>query len=209
MKENIIESVGRYYTDKLTKFGPTPEGVDWNSKTSQYTRFEQILSIAKPSASFSILDFGCGCGELLNCINAHQYQCHYLGFDVSEAMLEEARKAHGKKPNVEFFGPNTREDVNVDYVVSSGVFNVKLDHPVKVWETYIYETLETHNKWSTKGFAFNMLTSYSDEDKKRANLYYGDPSFYFDYCKKKFSKNVALLHDYGLYEFTIRVVKEI
>ncbi|MBM3138043.1 MAG: class I SAM-dependent methyltransferase, partial [Chloroflexi bacterium] len=29
----------------------------------------------------------------------------------------------------------------------------------------------------------------------------------FDYCKVNFSKNVALLHDYKLYDFTIIVRK--
>ncbi len=55
--------------------------------------------------------------------------------------------------------------------------------------------------------AFNLLTSYSDKDMMRPDLYYGDPLFYFDYCKRNFSQNVALLHDYGLFEFTILVKK--
>ena len=39
----------------------------------------------------------------------------------------------------------------------------------------------------------------------RADLFYGDPTFFFDHCKRKYSRNVALLHDYDLYEFTIIV----
>ena len=39
------------------------------------------------------------------------------------------------------------------------------------------------------------------------HLFYADPCFFFDHCKKHFSKNVALLHDYGMYEFTILVRK--
>lgn len=30
----------------------------------------------------------------------------------------------------------------------------------------------------------------------------------FDLCKRRYSKNVALLHDYGLYEFTILIRKQ-
>ena len=58
---------------------------------------------------------------------------------------------------------------------------------------------------SRRGFAFNMLTSYSDADRMRSDLHYGDPAAYFDLCKRRFSRNVALLHDYELYEFTIVV----
>jgi hypothetical protein len=50
-----------------------------------------------------------------------------------------------------------------------------------------------------------MLTSYSDPEHMVDRLFYGDPCFYFDWCKRNLSRNVALLHDYGLYEFTILV----
>ncbi len=61
------------------------------------------------------------------------------------------------------------------------------------------------NKASEKGFSFNLLTSYSDAHLKKDYLYYANPGFWFDFCKQNFSRNVALLHDYNLYEFTIRV----
>jgi hypothetical protein len=38
-------------------------------------------------------------------------------------------------------------------------------------------------------------------------LYYADPMKLFDHCKKKYSKKVAILHDYPLYEFTLLVRK--
>jgi hypothetical protein len=58
-----------------------------------------------------------------------------------------------------------------------------------------------------KGFAFNALTSYSDPERMKNTLYYADPCRLFDLCKREFSRDVALLHDYGLYEFTILVRK--
>ena len=61
---------------------------------------------------------------------------------------------------------------------------------------------------SSRGFSFNCLTKYSDAEKMMDNLFYADPCDLFDYCKWNFSKQVALLHDYGLYEFTIIVRKE-
>ncbi len=57
------------------------------------------------------------------------------------------------------------------------------------------------------GFAFNALTSYSDIEFRRDDLYYADPLFWFDYCKTNISKYVALLHDYPEYDFTIIVRK--
>jgi hypothetical protein len=43
----------------------------------------------------------------------------------------------------------------------------------------------------------------------RDNLYYADPFLLFDYCKKTYSRNVALLRDYGLYEFTLLIRKSL
>ncbi len=60
---------------------------------------------------------------------------------------------------------------------------------------------------SLQGFAFNALTSYSDPEYMRDDLFYADPSWLFDHCKRTYSSQVALLHDYGLYEFTILVRK--
>jgi len=73
---------------------------------------------------------------------------------------------------------------------------------------YVLDTVSELDRLSNKGFAFNILTSYSDADLMRSDLFYADPCYFFDYCKRNFSKQVALLHDYGLYEFTILVRKE-
>jgi hypothetical protein len=39
----------------------------------------------------------------------------------------------------------------------------------------------------------------------RDYLYYPDPCRVFDYCKTHIAREVALLHDYGLFAFTIIV----
>jgi len=41
----------------------------------------------------------------------------------------------------------------------------------------------------------------------RPDLHYADPCVLFDRCKRRHSPRVALLHDYGLWEFTILVRK--
>lgn len=58
---------------------------------------------------------------------------------------------------------------------------------------------------SRLGFAFNLLTGYADKALMRADLFYCDPSEYFDLCKRLYSRNVALLHDYDEFEFTLLV----
>lgn len=96
-----------------------------------------------------------------------------------------------------------------DYIIASGIFNVSQNVTNDEWTSYMIEILEMFHEHSRKGFAFNSLTSYSDSEYMKEYLHYASPTFYFDYAKINFSKNVALLHDYGLYEFTILVRKRV
>jgi len=208
MSGYIIEKVAAYYTDKVKSYGPTPAGVDWNSEASQVLRFEQITKLIPPVLTdFSIVDYGSGYGALYEFL-AKKYGEHlkYYGFDISDEMVKVARKKCASNAN--FFVTSDRDQIpESDFLVSSGIFNVKFDFSIDKWEKYVVETLGYFNSIAVKGFAFNMLTKYSDKDCMKENLYYPDPLFYFDYCKTHFSKYVALLHDYPLYEFTLIVKK--
>jgi hypothetical protein len=93
------------------------------------------------------------------------------------------------------------------FAVASGIFNVKLHHSVEQWRGYVLETIGWLDKLSTRGFAFNMLSTYSDPEKRRDDLFYADPCEMFDMCKRRFATRVALLHDYPLFEFTVIVRK--
>jgi hypothetical protein len=42
----------------------------------------------------------------------------------------------------------------------------------------------------------------------RPNLHEPDSGLVFDHCKRRYSRHVALPHDYGLWEFTVRVRRE-
>jgi hypothetical protein len=92
--------------------------------------------------------------------------------------------------------------------VASGIFSVRLDADDFSWRSHIEKTLRLLDSKSRYGFAFNCLTSYSDAERMRDYLYYADPCYFFDFCKRNFSRDVALLHDYGLYEFTILVRRQ-
>ena len=97
--------------------------------------------------------------------------------------------------------------IKFDYVLSSGIFNVKIKFSEKVWKDYIIKTLDKINSISTTGFSFNMLSNLAEKEKREKKLYYADPSYFFDYCLNYFSQQVELLDNYSLYEFTIIVRK--
>lgn len=180
--------------------------MDWNSKESQYTRFEQLCKVVNPSATFSLIDYGCGTGELVNYLSQSFADFNYTGYDVSKEMINTGLAAHKANTNVAFTTKSPAAPA--DYLIASGIFNVKLDLANNEdWLEHILETLRTMNTLSTKGFSFNALTKYSDKEYMKDYLFYADPLFLFDYCKQNFSRNIALLHDYDLYEFTVLIRK--
>lgn len=203
VKDKIIN----YYTNKINLYGATYKGVDWNSLKSQQKRFEQLLKICQTSSKFSLNDLGCGYGALFEYMLKRNSNCTYIGYDLSTAMINKATERYSDYPNCKFLIGDKL--IKSDYTVASGIFNVKMDINIDLWVKYVYETINLMNKASIKGFSFNALTTYNDKKLTRKDLYYLDPCEIFDYCKRKISKNVSLLHDYGLYEFTILVRKSI
>lgn len=199
----IAGKVEAYYTKKLAEFGPTPRGVDWNSEQSQQMRFQQLSRVMSETAATSVLDYGCGYGALCGFISALEIPLSYTGFDISKPMVAEARHLY---PAARFESDRTKVRA-ADVVVASGIFSVRMDVPDVAWEDYIERTIEDMWSLSERGIAFNMLTAYSDAERMRPDLYYADPLRYFERCRR-LSKWVALLHDYGLYEFTLVVRAE-
>jgi SAM-dependent methyltransferase len=204
----LLDAVQRYYSGKIAEHGPTPRGVDWNDQASQEVRFEQLLNLCDLETPFTINDYGCGYGALALYLAERGIRFRYTGFDISERMLEQARDLLDGVDECRFVTEDEQLET-VDYTVASGIFNVRLDAADDAWERHVFATLERLDQLSTRGLAFNMLTSYSDPERMRPDLYYADPREMFDHCKRTFSRWVALLHDYGLYEFTILVRKEV
>lgn len=204
-EKGILTEVSDYYTQKLAEHGRTAKGVDWNGVESQTLRFEQLCKLIK-EPSFSIIDLGCGYGALLEYLDSLYEDFSYLGIDISEAMIKSAKARFQNSKNAEFLA-SSRPHRIADFCVASGIFNVRLERSEGEWADYLLSTLDVLDKFCTKGFAFNCLTSYSDDPLKRHNLYYADPCWLFDVCKRKYSRNVTLLHDYELYEFTLLVRK--
>lgn len=202
------DQIRSYFNQKLETFGATPRGVDWNSEASQEQRFKQLLKVCDLSTNFSINDYGCGYGALADCLSSQDCTFRYTGYDVLQSMVVKAQELHRRCSNCTFTWQETDLEV-ADYTIASGIFNVKFQSSDQEWTEYVVQILGKMNALSSKGFAFNMLTSYSDEEYMRPDLFYADPCFFFDYCKRAFSRNVALLHDYDFYDFTILVRQQV
>lgn len=203
-----LQKIQRMYSENVSAKGANSVAVGWTTEEGQMLRFSKLSQIIySMDESFSVNDYGCGYGAFLRFLE-EDLRCRvseYHGYDISEEMLSAAKKEFAKCGSLAKTHWIKRDSLQTeaDYSFVCGTFNVKFDAERECWEEFIKEKLTEMHRHSRKGFAFNLLTSYVDWEEP--HLYYGDPCYWFDFCKRNFSKRVALLHDYPLWEWTILV----
>jgi SAM-dependent methyltransferase len=197
-----LTPIARLYEKSLEEHGTASMGVGWRDEASHQLRFRKLAGVIEGREAVSINDLGCGYGVFLDFLTNSGIEVSlFRGYDISAEMIGRARKLQSKGE----FHLGGALDRAADYGFACGIFNVRMSHGESAWLAHIESTLDNLNSFSTRGFAFNLLTSYVDY--REPHLFYGDPLYFFDFCKKRYSKKVSLIHDYPLYEWTISVVK--
>lgn len=194
-----------YYTGTLQRHGPTPLGVDWPNVVSQYLRFVQLLKLCHFGEPFSLNDFGCGYGALLEFLAMRHSDAvvTYRGIDISPAMVAAARARWAGNIRA-VFAVNSQCSALADYSLASGTLNVRLDHPVGEWEAYVEAILSDLEASSRIGFAVNFMLP-RHEAPAEAGLYRTTPERWTPFCER-FGR-VESITGYGLREFTLLVRK--
>jgi SAM-dependent methyltransferase len=200
----ILSEVAAYYASRLEAYGTTPQGVDWNGVDSHEQRHKQFLRLVDGSPNASIIDLGCGFGDFLRFLRDAGHQGRFIGYDIAPSMIEKARRLHGESDDCQWrIGAEPAEVA--DFAIASGIFNVKGDVTNEIWTRYVHRTIDILARAGQCGFAFNVLSLSNDPDRRRPNLYYADPTDMLAHCLSRYGRSIALMQDYGLYEFTIVV----
>ncbi|XSC45892.1 class I SAM-dependent methyltransferase [Bradyrhizobium sp. RDT10] len=201
--DSIRSSVATYYASKLAAHGPTPQGSIGmalpHTSCAIGSFFVCLTAFLTP-----LLDLGCGFGDFFRFLRAEGHRGRYIGYDIAPDMIAEALRLHGQGADRQW-RVGAQPEEGADFAIASGILNVKGDAPVEVWERYVLETIDILAHVGRRGFAFNVLSLSSDPERRAANLYYADASKMLSYCLGRYGRSVALLQDYGLYEFTVIV----
>ena len=199
----IRNRVRAYYSEAIERHGPTPLGVDWPNAASQYLRFLQLLKICDFDHPFSLNDFGCGYGALLEylALRHRGARIAYNGIDLSPSMIVAARKRWSVRPHTTF-RVASRCMTTADYSIASGVFNVRLGQPLEVWEAYVEDILRDLCARSRIGFAVDFMLPH-DEAPMERELYRTPKSRWVAFCRSELGCAVRSLTGYGLREFTL------
>ena len=181
--DGLIEEHGLYNYKALS----------WSSERSKDIRLEVLCGVGDMEGR-SLVDVGCGFGDLYGFLQERYGRFTYTGIDINPAIIEAAQK---KYPGVDFevadFGEFAGE--GYDYVFASGALSFKVPDYKKLYFGYIKKMFAL----SRVAAAFNMLDKkhHIDDDLFAT---YTVPEVY-EFCSA-LSGKIIIRQDYLKRDFT-------
>ncbi len=198
-RENII----KLYQKRYGSYGYSPKSLLWD-KGKQDIRFDILTSFYNLKYK-SILDIGCGFGDLNRILYRKFGDYNYLGIDLVEDLINKAKELYAR-PNIKFItGEFLEYDFfqKFDYIIASGIFNYKMKHVNNY--TYIESIINKAMEITIDGVAFDFL---SDKvDYKYEDTFHSSPEKILNIAYK-YSRNIILRNDYMPFEFSVFIFKD-
>jgi SAM-dependent methyltransferase len=196
MDSKIHQSILHHYTKLYKEFGYSPKAVGW-TKGKQNIRFDTFAQIGELGKS-SVLDIGCGFGDLLSFFNERKFKVKYTGVDINPQFIEFAKKKYPKSDfKVRDIGIKPFKK-RFDWVFAIGTTNQCGSYK------YIEKLLTDMLQCSKNGIAMDFLSTYVDF--KKSGNFHASPEKVFKIAKK-LSRRVVLRHDYLPFEFCVFIYK--
>ena len=202
-----LEGVNKWYSDALLAHGRSSSAVGWRSEEQQTLRFDRLLSVMdSPRRLGGVLDYGCGYGSLLQYLHGRDLEFdEYVGVDISEQQLAEAERTALDLGRPATLLLTETPEVECDYVIISGTFNLRLDVEPSHWSNFVWDKLQQLWPLARKGLAVNFLTTYVDWENP--DLFYARPDDFMSRALARLSPRVIVDHSYPLYEWSMGVLR--
>ncbi|MEO0900316.1 MAG: class I SAM-dependent methyltransferase [Bacteroidota bacterium] len=197
-KQEIQETIDRY-SNRLAEHGYSPKTLGWNKERGAL-RFE-VFTDSWDLNGMHILDFGCGFGDLYGFLEAKDVSFKYTGIDINEDLIKVGRERY---PKAEFICGDIFDiafDRKFDVVLSSGVFNFKLEDNF----SFIKRAFEKFDEITKRGIGVNFLSNKVDYELD--HTYHADPAEILNLAYS-IDRNVVLKNDYMPFEFSVLIRKD-
>lgn len=191
-KKRIID----VYNERYEKHGYDPKALGWD-KGRQTLRFEILLNYWNLKNQ-SLLDFGCGFGDLYGYLKGKNNGVQYTGVDLNKHLIEEGQKRYPQARLLVKDLLDEKPSEKFDVIIASGTHSSKISDN---WG-YVEKTFELFSKIANYGFALNFLSDRVDWEIEH--------SFHYDPVRMlklayKYSNRVVLRNDYMPFEFSVFV----
>jgi ubiquinone/menaquinone biosynthesis C-methylase UbiE len=146
------------------------EILDWEDQESQFCRFE-VLARRIDISGKSLLDLGCGVGDLCSYLQQRGIEASYTGVDILEKMILEARRRcpPGRFIQADLLRENPFGDERFQIAFCSGIFNLETGNNEKLLDDYLKRLQEL----TTETVVINLLSIVSRDQQDR--YHYFDP----------------------------------
>ncbi len=188
----------RFYEGRYRTYGYDPRSLGWIVGTQQ-VRFKQLASIGDLDGC-SVLDVGCGFGDLYGYLLAKGIDVEYTGIDLNPAFITIARKVY---PGGRFIIGDFEEERfrgRFDWAFESGIFNLKIKNTTE----FVRNALKKMFALSRRGLAADFLSSRTLI--MDGSMYYQDPEEMRYFCHS-LSDRVVLKSGYRFGEFCVYVYR--
>jgi cyclopropane fatty-acyl-phospholipid synthase-like methyltransferase len=198
MKHDDEKRLVDFYEKAFAEHGNDARSVQWADEKNQIIRFAILEKIA-PLEGKSVLDVGCGLGDLYKFFAARGIGVEYSGMDIVPAFVDRARE---RFPGAEFMcGDVETLNKEYDYILASGV----LSFAMQGGKEYYFEMIKRLFSQAREGFAFNMLNE-SAHPSDDTYLAYNTEEV-TAYCKT-LSPRVIVMTGYLPWDFTVYMYKK-
>ena len=189
------------YKNQLKKFGPVPAALGC-PKGRQDIRFEALTKYLNKGNS--LLDYGCGFGDLFLFLKKKDLKITYNGCDVVKSFIEIAKE---KYPKENFFQTEVDKklDKKYDHIIASGVFNFLYTESKKKHEDLLKKSLTILFNSSKKTLSVDFLSEFVDFQDK--DTYHQNVSKLIRFVSENLSRRFLINHSYMPYEFCIHIFK--
>lgn len=140
----------------------------WSSEASQRERFNALIRTSRFSGG-SVVDYGCGPGDLHRYLSTLGYDFDYIGYDQNKDMIDTASREHSAK--FAHLPLDSDDFPTADYIFCSGIFQFYDDED----EEYYIKLIRRLFVRSKICFAFNMLSSLRSISEKASDELYLAP----------------------------------
>lgn len=166
-----LEIIKTYYEDNMSKGLPEYGVLGWESEEAQRLRFDMLLSSVDLEGK-SLLDVGCGTGNLLEYINSRGINVSYTGVDILDKMIEKAKDKGLKAQfhHMDIFKNNPFKDGAFNVIYASGIFNLNLGNN----KTFLKSALELFFRLSSGAVVFNLLHCASPDREDKYYYFHPD-----------------------------------